>query len=82
LIKYILSYNVLKEVYHWFIITKGDHGVYSKVVFQPISHPLAWMDIRSERPKDSSNIAKEFSMLLIIMAPHLRSLHNNLISFK
>ena len=51
LIKYIFSHHELKEVYQWLLITKDAHGVYSKVGFQPISHPFAWMEIRKERPK-------------------------------
>ena len=51
LIKYILSHNELKEVYQWLLITKDAHRVYSKVGFESISNPLAWMEIRNKRPK-------------------------------
>jgi len=50
MINYILTSDELKDVYQWLLITKDAHEVYSKVGFQPISHPLAWMEIRNQRP--------------------------------
>jgi N-acetylglutamate synthase-like GNAT family acetyltransferase len=51
MINYILSHNELKDVYQWLLITKDAHGVYSKVGFNTISNPSAWMEIRNERPR-------------------------------
>lgn len=50
MISYILSHYELKDVYQWLLITKDAHEVYSKVGFKPISNPLAWMEIRNQRP--------------------------------
>lgn len=47
----ILGHSELKDVYQWLLITRDAHGVYSKVGFKPISHPLDWMEIRHDRPK-------------------------------
>ena len=55
MINYILTSDELKDVYQWLLITKDAHGVYSKVGFQPISHPLAWMEIRNQRPSSRKN---------------------------
>lgn len=51
MVNYILSHEELKDVYQWLLITKDAHGVYSKVGFNPISRPLAWMEIRKDRPR-------------------------------
>ncbi|HEY8910162.1 MAG TPA: GNAT family N-acetyltransferase [Desulfosporosinus sp.] len=50
LIKYILAHHELQEVYQWLLITKDAHEVYRKVGFETIARPLAWMEIRKERP--------------------------------
>ncbi|KJR44508.1 acetyltransferase [Desulfosporosinus sp. I2] len=50
MISYILSHYELKDVYQWLLITKDAHEVYSKAGFKPISNPLAWMEIRNQRP--------------------------------
>lgn len=51
MINYILNHEELKDVYQWLLITKDAHDVYSKVGFNPISNPLAWMEIRKDRPR-------------------------------
>ena len=51
MINYKLNYEELKDVYQWLLITNDAHGVYSKVGFNPVSHPLNWRDIRKNRPR-------------------------------
>lgn len=51
MINYTLNYEELKDVYQWLLITDDAHGVYSKVGFNSVSHPLNWMEIRKNRPR-------------------------------
>lgn len=50
MMNYILNHPDLKDVYHWLLITKDAHEVYSKVGFKPLSRPLDWMEIRNAKP--------------------------------
>ena len=50
MINYVLNHEELKDVYQWLLITDDAHGVYSKVGFNPVSHPLNWMEIRKNSP--------------------------------
>lgn len=47
----IISYESLKDVYQWLLITWDAHGVYAKSGFTPLNRPENWMEIRHERPK-------------------------------
>jgi hypothetical protein len=50
IINSILQHDDLRDVYHWLLITRDAHGVYSKSGFKPLGFPDAWMEIRYERP--------------------------------
>ncbi len=51
MINFILTNKSLEDVYHWLLITKDAHDVYSKAGFKTISRPLDWMEIRNGRPE-------------------------------
>ncbi len=49
MINSILANDELSDVYHWLLITKDAHGVYSKSGFKTLSRPGDWMEIRYDR---------------------------------
>ena len=49
MIQHILTYNELKDVYQWLLITQDAHGVYSHFGFAPVSTPFDWLEIRKLR---------------------------------
>lgn len=51
MVNHILTYEELKDVYQWLLITKDAHGVYEKSGFKPTSRPEGWMEIRQRRPE-------------------------------
>lgn len=51
MIESILGHTDLKDVYHWLLITKDAHGVYSRSGFKPLGRPGDWMEIRKPRPE-------------------------------
>ena len=50
MMKYILSYPDLKDVYQWFLVSSTAQGVYRKVGFKELSTPEKWMEIKFDRP--------------------------------
>jgi ribosomal protein S18 acetylase RimI-like enzyme len=51
MVRYILGYPELKDVYQWLLATKDAHGVYAKVGFKNLENPDKWMEIRKPRPE-------------------------------
>ncbi len=49
LLKYILHYPELSDVYIWTLRTADAHGVYSKLGFKQVENPEEWMMI--SKPK-------------------------------
>jgi GNAT superfamily N-acetyltransferase len=50
LVKYILNYSELADVYTWTLRTADAHGVYEKFGFKQIENPQEWMIIAKSRP--------------------------------
>lgn len=56
IMKYILTHDVLKDVYMWLLITNDAHGVYSKVGFKHVPDSLAsLMMVIDKRDNNSLN---------------------------
>jgi len=50
MMKYILSFPELKNVYQWCLVSSTAQGVYRKVGFRELSNPEKWMEIKLNRP--------------------------------
>lgn len=50
IVKYILNYPELKDVYTFTLRTADAHGVYEKLGFKQIENPQEWMIIAKPRP--------------------------------
>lgn len=51
IVKYILNYPELKDVYTFTLRTADAHGVYEKLGFKQIENPQEWMIIAKARPQ-------------------------------
>lgn len=49
MIKFVFEHPDFKDVYQWLLATRDGHGVYTKLGFQPLPNPEAWMIIKKPR---------------------------------